>query len=481
MTPLMALLSLGLSVGTETSVQAGTLVRPILWADPSSVVPQGSPVTLWCQGTPDTKKIQVIREGSSLPWKEGISLPENKMRISISAMTKFNTGTYHCSSQNGEGRFVHSDPLELVVTGLYHKPFLSALPSSRVNSGQIVTLQCDSEQGFDMFTLIQEGDPKMSWTLNSLGQFFVGPMTPGRKWMFRCYGYYKIVPQQWSYPSDPLELLVLESPRNLGFPTPWPRPTSGLSVQEEVLPRPIFWVNPGSVVPQWSPVTFWCEGTPGAQVFHLHKKGSSSPLLMEPLQAPGNQATFSFPYITEVDAGTYYCSYFSLAGWSVHSTSLRLIVSGLYSKPSLSALPSSIVASGGNVTLQCDSEQEFDWFILIQEGDAETPLISQPPTGHLQTLFLVGPLTPEHRWTFRCYGHLSHTPNQWSEPSDLLQLLVSETSHTMSPSQINLVSKTAFQPRAYTMENLIRLGVGGFILLVLGILLLEAWYSQRRH
>ncbi|XP_049643595.1 LOW QUALITY PROTEIN: leukocyte immunoglobulin-like receptor subfamily A member 5 [Suncus etruscus] len=232
-----------------------------------------------------------------------------------------------------------------------------------------------------------------------------------------------------------------------------------------VLPRPILWAKPGSVVPQWSPVTLWCKGSPGTQEFHLHKKGSSSPWFKQPPQAPGNQAKVSFPYITEVHAGTYYCYYFSNAGWSVDSNSLELGVSGLYRKPSLSALPSSVVASGGTVTLQCGSEQEFDRFILTQEGDTEIPRIleSQPPTGHLQALFLVGPVTPEHRWTFRCYGHFSRTPNQWSEPSDLLQLLVS-----------------ASYPRAYTMENFIRLGVAGFILLILEILLLEAWYSRRK-
>lgn len=117
----------------------GTLLRPILWAEPSPVVPQGSSVTLWCQGTPGTKKIQVIREGSSLPWKEGSSLPENKLRISISAMTKFNTGTYHCSSQNWEDRLVYSEPLELVVTGETH-PGPRCYPGGRICLQKGVTL-----------------------------------------------------------------------------------------------------------------------------------------------------------------------------------------------------------------------------------------------------------------------------------------------------------------------------------------------------
>ncbi|XP_005371773.1 leukocyte immunoglobulin-like receptor subfamily A member 5 [Microtus ochrogaster] len=249
-------------------------------------------------------------------------------------------------------------------------------------------------------------------------------------------------------------------------------------------PKPTLSVQSGSVVARRKPVTISCEVTTGAREYRLYKEGGPHPWRTQNTLEATNKAEFLIPSIEQQYGGRYRCYYKTAAGWSEHSDPLELVVTGLYSKPSLSVQPSSVVTSGENITCQCGSQLGFSRFVLTKEGEQKPSLILDSvfinSTGQFQSLFPVGPVTPSQKWTFRCYGYHAISPQVWSEPSDPLEIHVSEAVEPLRLSPNISDPKTVSQPQDYTKENLIRIGVSVLVLVLLGILLYEDQHSQRR-
>ncbi|KAF0883615.1 LIRB4 protein, partial [Crocuta crocuta] len=194
-----------------------TLPTPTIWAKPGPVVPWGTPVTIWCQGTLKAQQFSLDKEGQSVTWDTQMPLePGDKTKFSIPHMTDVYAGRYRCHYQRPSGWSDHSDPLELVVTGqLPPTPSLSLQPGPTVASGQNVTLLCQYWSRVDTFLLSKEGaaDPPLRRTSENGGQkyqaeFSMSPVTSAQGGTYRCYGSYSAFPYLLSQPSEPLELLV---------------------------------------------------------------------------------------------------------------------------------------------------------------------------------------------------------------------------------------------------------------------------------
>uniref|UniRef100_H9H767 Ig-like domain-containing protein n=1 Tax=Monodelphis domestica TaxID=13616 RepID=H9H767_MONDO len=192
------------------------------------------------------------------------------------------------------------------------------------------------------------------------------------------------------------------------------------------LPRPSLRAENGSLVPHGGAVTLRCRGSWEAEEWRLEKRGGSGWSQIKAVRGAGNEGEFSFLYVISHDAGTYRCLYrHSSYGLSELSDSLELVVTDLSAPPSLAAEPSSEVASGMNVTLQCWSEGWHDWFALCKDGEE----ISRGRTGRhgwgRQADFFFPAVTPTHIGTYRCFGFHNSSPSLWSSPSAPLLLWVS--------------------------------------------------------
>uniref|UniRef100_A0A2K5UFN1 Ig-like domain-containing protein n=1 Tax=Macaca fascicularis TaxID=9541 RepID=A0A2K5UFN1_MACFA len=197
-------------------------------------------------------------------------------------------------------------------------------------------------------------------------------------------------------------------------------------VQAGPLPKPTVWAEPGSVISWGSPVTIWCQGTLDAQEYHLDKEGSPAPWDTQNPLEPRNKAKFSIPSMTQHYAGRYRCYYHSHPDWSEDSDPLDLVMTGAYSKPILSVLPSPLVTSGESVTLLCQSQSPMDTFLLFKEGAAHPlPRLRSQHGAQLHWAeFPMGPVTSVHGGTYRCISSRSFSHYLLSRPSDPVELTV---------------------------------------------------------
>ncbi|XP_068847934.1 leukocyte immunoglobulin-like receptor subfamily B member 3 isoform X2 [Capricornis sumatraensis] len=411
-----ALLCLGLCWSPWDQGQPEVLPKPSIWADPGTMVAQGSLVTIWCQGSPLADVYRLYKERGSAYWD--INAPQgsrNKARFHFAASSSSEAGQYQCAYHTRHGWSVTSDPLTLVVTGVYKAPFLSAQPSPVVAAGGSVSLTCSSQYAGGTLHLLKEGGAELLQyrTLRNYENqgreqavFFVGPVTASHGGTYRCYDAPNSQPYLWSRPSDPLHLQV-----------------TGLSR------APSLSAQPGSLVLSGDNLTLQCRSEAGSGSFALTKdEGLSPPLRLEGQQSPD----FPLGRVSRDHGGRYRCySGHNLSyAWSAPSAPLDILIAGMHRKPSLSARPGASVPQGENVTLQCRSEVQSDTFHLSKEGSLAAPQHRrlQGPAPPAQANFTLRAVTSAHSGTYRCYSSQSTAPHLLSLPSDPLELLVSGSS-----------------------------------------------------
>ncbi|XP_055452733.1 leukocyte immunoglobulin-like receptor subfamily A member 5 [Psammomys obesus] len=207
------------------------------------------------------------------------------------------------------------------------------------------------------------------------------------------------------------------------------------------LSKPTIRMVPSNVVTSGNQVTIFCEGSLHAQEYCLYKEGSKDYWMPTTPLKTENKARFYISSIQWAHSGRYWCSYKSLINMSEwKSDIMELVVTGVYrGKVTLSAIPKYVVISGEHVTLQCFSKVAYDRFILMKEDEKLSMAVPARKryTGRFQAMFTVGPVTPNQRWRFTCYGYYLSNSQIWSLPSNHLDLLVPESKDQSSTTTEN--------------------------------------------
>ena len=110
----------------------------------------------------------------------------------------------------------------------------------------------------------------------------------------------------------------------------------------------------------------------------------------------------------------------SVLPWAANNRVFSLL--GVYKeKPSLTVDSGPKGFSERNVTLVCHTKYFFEIFILCRGGNASFP---QNCLQQDHNTFLIFPLSPGHKTTYRCFASFQRNSYLWSQPSDPLELSV---------------------------------------------------------
>uniref|UniRef100_H2RDJ0 Killer cell immunoglobulin-like receptor n=1 Tax=Pan troglodytes TaxID=9598 RepID=H2RDJ0_PANTR len=207
-------------------VVTGVHTKPSLLAHPGPLVKSEETIILQCRSDVMFEHFLLHREGECNDTLHAIGELHDgvsEANFSIGPMTEDLAGTYRFYSSVPHSPYqlsAPSDPLDIVITGLYEKPSLSAQPGPTVQAGENVTLFCSSRSSYDMYHLSREGEvherrlPAVR-TINGTFQadFPLGPATHGGT--YRCFGSFRDAPYEWSNSSDPLLVSVTGNSRHL--------------------------------------------------------------------------------------------------------------------------------------------------------------------------------------------------------------------------------------------------------------------------
>ncbi|KAM7134018.1 osteoclast-associated immunoglobulin-like receptor [Macrochelys suwanniensis] len=112
-----------------------------------------------------------------------------------------------------------------------------------------------------------------------------------------------------------------------------------------------------------------------------------------------------------------------------------------YPKPSISISPAGVIPVGGNVTIRCQHQCLGMRFRLYKDGDGNYLNYTDPAGSEAE--FPIPSARREHGGSYTCRYSNRTEPAAYSEPSDLVQIIVADPSLPRPSISLSLASGTA--------------------------------------
>uniref|UniRef100_A0ABI7W4Z7 Ig-like domain-containing protein n=1 Tax=Felis catus TaxID=9685 RepID=A0ABI7W4Z7_FELCA len=379
----------------------GQLPKPIFWIQAETSPLPGCNVNILCHGWLQDLVFMLFKEGYAEPVD--YQIPTGTVAIfSIANMTPESEGVYICRTHIQMLPTLWSEPsnpLKLIVAGLYPKPTLTAYPGPIMAPGESLSLRCQGPIYGMTFALIRLEDLEKSFyrkrPIKNEAYFFFRALKIHDAGHYLCF--YYDGSYRGSLLSDILKIWVTDT-----FPKTW------------------LLAQPSPVVQMGQHMSLWCRGPVDGVGLALYKKGEDKPLQLLDTASTDDDESFFLNNVTYSDAGVYSCLY--LLSWktSIRMTShntMELVVVDKPPKPSLSAWPSTVFKLGKAITLQCRVPHPVLEFSLEWEERATFQKFS------VDGDFIISNAERKGTGTYSCSYRIEAHPNIWSHRSEPLRLM----------------------------------------------------------
>ncbi|XP_053865529.1 immunoglobulin superfamily member 1-like [Malaclemys terrapin pileata] len=442
--------------------------KPSISLHPSAQVAPGGAVTIRCECRCAGARVLLSKAGDP-DARRSMDPPRDVAAFPIRNVSRGDAGNYSCQYRTKWDPPVWSepsDPVELVISEPgYPKPNISLHPSAGVAPGGAVTIWCECRCRGVRVLLSKAGDPDARRSMDPVGdvaEFPIRSVSRRDAGNYSCQYSTKWDPPIWSEPSDPVELVISE----LSFP------------------KPSIFLSPSRRVILGGAVTVRCWGRHQNMRFLLYKVGNLN--VLQDAEPAGDMAEFPIRNVSRRDAGSYSCQYSTKSDppvWSELSDPVELVVAE--PKPNISLHPSRRVALGRAVTIRCECRCREARFLLSKAGDPDTRHLMDPAGDVAE--FPIRSVSRRNAGSYSCQYSIKSNPPIWSEPSDLVELVVADGTDpdgTQQPDPPMMEPEGEAAPPGrpdFTHANIARLVLGAGGLLVLGLILAEAYYSRPRE